>query len=644
MRFPGFSLAQLAFFSAIIVVFVIWQHVFAPKLATKSHYQVLGLKPESTTEDIEYAHRKLTTSRNSESGENGGIISDNLQIQHAYEILSHPFRRRDYDHFHQDELQDKVSNLQKQLDASLKFQQLPLWEPFKYEPLNLGIHSLTTENFGVILEGTEAWLIQIYSVASRNCWKHEKDWPLIYDQMDGVAKVGRVELGEINLATYFADKNRATGGHFFRHGLPAYVAFPPYCRSQNCIARYADEISMDGIVNWMATRVLRLPRILYYSPQTLVGDFIQKSGPHKVKVVIFSTTGERAAPFFRKAAKDFWDYAAFGLVLWREENATLWESMLGVQSAPAVLILKDPGVRPIIFYGKVNSSMFENLLHEHKSHVLPQLRSVTAEELGCSEAGYSLAGQSAHTWYCVIVAGRPGLELSQARAVLRDVKDNLTKEASIQHKGDIFPQFSAAASAFKERRLSLAWLDGSVQKQVCYFYLNSETVHETCGTKSFPEQSDVPQVFIVRYRRHPKDREKFLSKKTRFNSIWQKLLEEDEDLASQIVAKYNGSLGDEEIITWVSMMIKEGDTEDLLFYMKKAPTLVPEESKPSWLVNARTYVSVKSEGIFERCKSLLFGMLDYVKDPKFTPTIVLVFVLYVGGLFFTSKQANRQGN
>lgn len=47
----------------------------------------------------------------------------------------------------------------------------------------------------------------------------------------------------------------------------------------------------------------------------------------QVKVVIFSTTGERAAPFFRKAANDFRDFAAFGLVLWREENATLWENM-----------------------------------------------------------------------------------------------------------------------------------------------------------------------------------------------------------------------------------------------------------------------------------------------------------------------------
>ena len=36
--------------------------------------------------------------------------------------------------------------------------------------------------------------------------------------MDGVAQFGRVELGDSKLASYFADKNSATGAHFFRQG------------------------------------------------------------------------------------------------------------------------------------------------------------------------------------------------------------------------------------------------------------------------------------------------------------------------------------------------------------------------------------------------------------------------------------------
>jgi hypothetical protein len=88
-----------------------------------------------------------------------------------------------------------------------------------------------------------------------------------------------------------------------------------------------------------------------------------------------------------------------------------------------------------------------------------------------------------------------------------------------------------------------------ITQAVCYFYLNSENVHESCGAKSFREQEDVPRVFIIRYRRHPKDREKFGTKKKHVNNIWQRLLEDDDDLASQIVAKYNGSLQTHDVRT-----------------------------------------------------------------------------------------------
>ncbi len=49
---------------------------------------------------------------------------------------------------------------------------------------------------------------------------------------------------------------------------------------------------------------------------------------------------------------------------------------------------------------------------------LPQLRSDTSLELGCDARGYSRAGNDIAIWYCVIVAGRPGIELSKRRQVL----------------------------------------------------------------------------------------------------------------------------------------------------------------------------------------------------------------------------------
>ena len=48
---------------------------------------------------------------------------------------------------------------------------------------------------------------------------------------------------------------------------------------------------------------------------------------------------------------------------------------------------------------------------------LRQLRSDTSLELGCDARGHSRARKDMAIWYCVVVAGRPGLELSKKRQV-----------------------------------------------------------------------------------------------------------------------------------------------------------------------------------------------------------------------------------
>jgi hypothetical protein len=136
-----------------------------------------------------------------------------------------------------------------------------------------------------------------------------------------------------------------------------------------------------------------------------------------VKVIVFSNTGERAAPYIRQAAKQYWDYAVFAMVLWQEQNSTFWETRVGVKSAPAVVFVKDPGLEPVIYHGHMNSSVFQQAMEKHKTFELPQLRSITATELGCDASGYSKAGNDTNTWYCVVVAGRPGSELTQMRGV-----------------------------------------------------------------------------------------------------------------------------------------------------------------------------------------------------------------------------------
>lgn len=49
--------------------------------------------------------------------------------------------------------------------------------------------------------------------------------------------------------------------------------------------------------------------------------------------------------------------------------------------------------------------------------MLPQLRNITAMELGCDSRGYSRAGNDTKIWYCAIVAGRLSQELNKMRKV-----------------------------------------------------------------------------------------------------------------------------------------------------------------------------------------------------------------------------------
>jgi hypothetical protein len=257
----------------------------------------------------------------------------------------------------------------------------------------------------------------VYSKGSPRCAQFIEKWKQIGSRLDGVANTAMVELGDVQLTGHFAEQ-RFSKQPFFRNGLPTLVAYPADCRSPSCYMRYPGELFVDSVVDWVATSVVGLPRILYYSKETLGPEFIGKSGHHKVKVIFFSSTGERAAPFLRQAAQEYSTYASFAFVLWKEDESQIWWNSLGVESAPSLVFLKGPGAKPIVYHGTFTKSEFTKIMEEHKHQELPQLRSDTSLELGCDARGYSRAGNDIAIWYCVIVAGRPGIELSKRRQVL----------------------------------------------------------------------------------------------------------------------------------------------------------------------------------------------------------------------------------
>ncbi|EFJ19411.1 hypothetical protein SELMODRAFT_419092, partial [Selaginella moellendorffii] len=179
--------------------------------------------------------------------------------------------------------------------------------------------------------------------------------------LEGQVNLLRVELGEVQLAKLLAGKRWIR-----RHGIPSLVAKPLGCRKLKCLIRYSKGLSYDSILDWDSNAASRSSSHSLLFFQNLIPKFIQKSGPHKVlvKVILFSDTGEHALPFVREAAKKYSELTSFGCVLWRQEGGSIWKSRLGLELAPAVVFIKDPGVQPIIVYGKLTRDSFMETVEE----------------------------------------------------------------------------------------------------------------------------------------------------------------------------------------------------------------------------------------------------------------------------------------
>ncbi|KAL4197917.1 hypothetical protein AMTRI_Chr04g190660 [Amborella trichopoda] len=599
---------------ALLILAIFWQLLILPSSFPPSHYDAIGVKRFSSIEEVSEAYGRLLSEWN--SGKVVPKIDDFIKARYAFELLTNPVWKRNYDTFDIEEQLHVVNNAKKYGD-SFSSVDLPLLESSSFDPTDDTSTILTAENFKSML-GQSAHLL------------------------DGVAETGVVELGEVELAKYLAEKSKTTGKPFFRRGLPSLIAFPHGCRSSECLIRYQGDLSVDAVVDWMTTIVLGLPRILYYSKESLVQDFIMKAGSHKAKVIGFSKTGERAAPFLRQAAKDYWAYASFGFVLWREELSSIWWNMFEVESAPALVFLKDPGVKPVVYHGALNSSSFLSIIEQNKHQVLPQLRSVTSKELGCDARGYSRAGNHTTTWYCVILAGRLSPELNQMRETMRRVQDILSDEIAtdISDKDD-FPVPQLAVQALQDKRLTFAWLDGEAQKKYCFFYLYSEYGYETCGPRRYDDPVDVPQLFIVRYSQNSS---KVAVKVERpAKTIWDTLREEEEDhLASQLVARYNGSSVIPSILEWISQIIKDGDSKNLPFFRMKTPELIPEDANPLWSKGAEGIVST-SKSIKLKLQSIGTDIYDRMRDPRVGPILLLVASLYFGTIWLHASESIQQG-
>ncbi|XP_028071928.1 uncharacterized protein LOC114274232 [Camellia sinensis] len=152
-------------------------------------------------------------------------------------------------------------------------------------------------------------------------------------------------------------------------------------------------------------------------------------------------------------------------------------------------------------------------------------------ELGCDARGYSRARNETAIWYCVILAGRSSPELNKMCATLRRIQEALSTVDNDQPS-------SLAAVALKEKWLTFTWLDGEAQQRYCFFHTQTENSYETCEPRR--DITDIPQLIIVCYKRNAtEDSIKIVEKRPK--NMLEAFLNDDVDLASQLVARYNSS-------------------------------------------------------------------------------------------------------
>ncbi|CAL5441612.1 unnamed protein product [Camellia sinensis] len=621
-----------------------YQLLILPRSYPPSHYDVLGIKRYSSMEQVTEAYEKFSSKWN--SGTEVPPITEFIKFRYAFELLTNPLWKRNYDIFSIDEHIHVLDSI-KERHAGTIFSEidLPLLESASFDPGDHDFEVITSGNFLSKFENSKALLIQS-------------------SLLDGMANTGMVELGEVQLATYLAEKT-FTGQPSFQNGLPSLIAFPSGCNTANCLIRHEGELSVDAVTNWFATTILSLPRILYYSKDSLV------------KVIFFSETGERAAPFVRQAALSYWPYAAFAFVPWREEESSFWwnvifpeEREFGVESAPAIVFLKEHGVKPVVYHGPANNSWFVDIMEQNKHQELPQLRSVTSMELGCDARGYSRAGNETAIWYCVILAGRSSPELN--KMLIQEALSTVDKDQPS----------SLAAVALKEKRLTFTWLDGEAQQvgitigigrflpkcqylnlngglswkrwvsknivttslcailscwRYCFFHTQMENSYETCGPRR--DITDVPQLIIVRYKRNATE-DSIKNEEKRPKNMLEAFLNDDVDPASQLVARYNGSEESSEIIKWISQIIEDGDSRELPFFRAKTPALVPEDADPIWSVGAKNILS-KGTGMKQRIGSIMNGIHNRLGDPRIGPVLLLGALMSFGSIWLRRSQSTH---
>ncbi|CAL5441738.1 unnamed protein product [Camellia sinensis] len=253
----------------LFVSSMFYQLLILPRCYPPYHYDVLGIKRYSSMEQVTETYEKFSSKWN--SGTEVPPITEFIKIRYAFELLTNPLWKRNYDIFGIDEHIHVLDSI-KERHAGTIFSEidLPLLESASFDPGDHDFEVITSGNFLSKFENSKALLIQVFSFGSNRSAQFSNNWKKI-DLLCWMAWqiLGWLSLEKFSLLLTLL-RRHLQGILPFKMGLPSLIAFPSGCNTANCLIRYEGELSVDAVTNWFATTILSLPRILYYSKDSLI--------------------------------------------------------------------------------------------------------------------------------------------------------------------------------------------------------------------------------------------------------------------------------------------------------------------------------------------------------------------------------------
>ncbi|GMQ10698.1 hypothetical protein CsSME_00053601 [Camellia sinensis var. sinensis] len=155
-----------------------YQLLILPRSYPPSRYDVLGIKRYSSMEQVTEVYEKFSSKWN--SGTEVPPITEFIKIRYAFELLTNPLWKRNYDILSIDE-HIHVLDSMKERHAGTIFSEidLPLLESASFDPGDHDFEVIASGNFLSKFENSKALLIQVFSFGSDRSAQFYNNWKKI---------------------------------------------------------------------------------------------------------------------------------------------------------------------------------------------------------------------------------------------------------------------------------------------------------------------------------------------------------------------------------------------------------------------------------------------------------------------------------